>query len=41
MVGIDKRADAFEVKGMRTWGDEESLADGNAKKTFEMEKKKS
>ena len=33
MVGIEEGADAFEVKGMRTWGDEEGLANGDAKKT--------
>ena len=33
MVGIEERADAFEVEGMRAWGDEEGSADGDAKKT--------
>ena len=33
MMGIEERADTFEVEGMRAWGDEEGLADGDAKKT--------
>jgi hypothetical protein len=32
-LGIEEWADAFEVKGMRAWGDEEGLVDGDAKKT--------